>query len=594
MYAMSCAFIISVLSFLVAFFVLALATAHWRRTRVNIGFLLFSLAVTGWMFLEIVYRLSPHPEAARLLIRIEPLFWLVTGALILEVGYGLTQRATDTLLWVVRGVAVISVALSFATPWVYAGFNYGSMGLTEQKGPLFAPLATLNIAMPAAVTVWLLMAERRKSRDPVKRRYLGILLLSLGMATTIGFIGDVILPMVIRIDGQPEFVPAAIALLSVGLVMATTRYHFLRPGTTDLLADFFRHSPDGVALLDADHRLLRINQPARELLDLPKGETLSESQLELIVGPQGEATNQHDRYRVRFPSGSRVLAVHRAELDHAGRERTLLVFLRDVTDQVSLEERDQKARHLETVSTLAGGTAHHLNNILSVSMLVSSTLLEELQPNDPLYPEMRSVLRAAERGQTIIEDLLAYTQRGVAHVATPYPLDLNGLLQFDVSRNQLGNLPIPSAVTVLLDLAQNLPRVTADEKQLQRVLRHLCRNSLEAMEDTGTLTIQTAAVLWSADDPERPPELAPGRYVQLRFADTGTGMDEQTRARACEPFYTTKGMVTATGLGLAVVYGTVAALNGNMTLESAPEAGTVITLQLPVAASLVTKSASAA
>jgi len=452
----------------------------------------------------------------------------------------------------------------------------------EDHGPLFAYMGIFNVMLPAVVASVLLVREQRRTDNPQRRRLVRTLLWTIVITVSVGASTDLILPLLIDVSGMPELTPVTLALFSVGMLTATTRHGLLEPNAQELLASLLVHSPDGIALLDAEHRLQRINPPARRMLGLTEGEDLSDELVQLLAGaadPKGTDTNQ---CRLPSASGDRVLSLHRAQLAHQGRRTTLLVFLRDVTRLAALEDRQQQSQRLEAAATLSGGVAHYLNNILSVSMLISSSLLEELTPTDPLYREMQSIMQAANRGRAIVDDLLAFTQQGVTRLPTSVPLDINALLQSVIGAERVEEPAWPLGVTIAMDLTEALPKVAASVPQLQRILHHLCRNAIDAMEDKGTLSFNTTLVTLSPTDTHRPPELTPGRYVRLRITDTGTGMDEQTRARACDPFYTTKGMATAAGMGLAVVYGTMAALKGRMTLESTLETGTVVTLDIPV------------
>jgi signal transduction histidine kinase len=574
--------LVSVLSFLVAFFVVALGAAHWRRTRVNRSFLLLSLAIAGWTLMDILFRIPQSPATSRLLLRIEPVFWIVTGTLFLDFIYTLCDRKTDRLLWGSRAIALFSLPVVLFTKGVYSGFTLGPEGILESHGPLFGLMGLANVLFPTTVASGLLLRERRQTTDPRRRRLAQTLVITIGIAVSIGAVTDLILPMVIDTSSMPELTPATLALFSVGMLTATTRHRFLEPSAQELLADLFVHSPDGIAVLDASQRLQHINAPARRMLGLSQGEELSDEQLQIIANTNEVDATQADHCRLLTASGYRTLALHRALVEHPGRQSTLLVFLQDVTRLVALEKRQQQSERLEAVATLSGGVAHNLNNILSVSMLISSSLLEELEATDPLYQEMQSIMQAAQRGRIIVEDLLAFTQQGVTLLPTAGPVDINALVRSEIATERSGELAWPHGVTVAMDLTEGLPPVTANAQQLGRVLRHLSRNALEAMGEVGTLSLKTTGVTLAAADPLRPPELSPGQYLRLRIADTGTGMDEQTRARACEPFYTTKGLASAAGMGLAVVYGTIAALKGRMTLESSPETGTTVTLDIPV------------
>src|SRR5262249_46661919 len=124
-------------------------------------------------------------------------------------------------------------------------------------------------------------------------------------------------------------------------------------------------------------------------------------------------------------------------------------------------------------------------------------------------------------------------------------------------------------------------RVRVDPGQLDQVVVNLVVNAADAMTSGGTLTLRTSTVKLPDVDVERHPFAAPGTYARLVVRDTGVGMDDDTRTRAFEPFFTTKPLGKGTGLGLSTVYGIVKQSGGYVRVESAPGAGTAVTVDLP-------------
>ncbi len=133
-------------------------------------------------------------------------------------------------------------------------------------------------------------------------------------------------------------------------------------------------------------------------------------------------------------------------------------------------------------------------------------------------------------------------------------------------------------IEVELDIGENLPPAEADPNQLEMAVLNLAVNARDAMPDGGRLCI---AVKAAAVDSQHPAQLRPGPYLVLSVADTGVGMDERTRARAVEPFFSTKGVGQGTGLGLSMVHGLALQLGGGVTIRSALGAGTNVELWLP-------------
>jgi CheY-like chemotaxis protein len=135
-------------------------------------------------------------------------------------------------------------------------------------------------------------------------------------------------------------------------------------------------------------------------------------------------------------------------------------------------------------------------------------------------------------------------------------------------------------VKVIVDVAPDVPPARADANQIEMALLNLSVNARDAMPDGGTMTIAASLEVVEAGHRSK---LVPGRYARLAVADTGTGMDEATRARAVEPFFSTKGVGKGTGLGLSMVHGLAAQLGGALAIASRPGLGTRVELWLPVA-----------
>jgi two-component system, cell cycle sensor histidine kinase and response regulator CckA len=138
-----------------------------------------------------------------------------------------------------------------------------------------------------------------------------------------------------------------------------------------------------------------------------------------------------------------------------------------------------------------------------------------------------------------------------------------------------------------VNLSRSVPAVLADPGQVEQVLVNLAVNARDAMQDGGRLVIETSEVELDRDFLHDHPELSPGRYVRLTVADNGSGMDPEVAARVFEPFFSTKRKGEGTGLGLATVYGIVAAAGGQISLYSEPGDGTVFRIHLPAVYSAV-------
>jgi nitrogen-specific signal transduction histidine kinase/CheY-like chemotaxis protein len=264
-----------------------------------------------------------------------------------------------------------------------------------------------------------------------------------------------------------------------------------------------------------------------------------------------------------------------------------------VTERNRAEARLREAQKLEALGRVAGGVAHDFNNLLQV--VTGALWLIQSRPDRPdrvrRYAE--AALEAAERGAGVTRRMLAFARQDRLD-ARPVPLDaalgeLRGLLKG----------PLGPGIALEVAAPPDLPPVQADRVQLDLVLFNLALNARDAMTpDGGTLRIEAAAEETAPEDaagdavaPGDPRGLRPGRYVRLTVADTGSGMDAATLARATEPFFTTKEVGRGTGLGLSMAHGFAVQSGGALAIESQPGRGTRVRLWLPAAAAVGTAAA---
>jgi signal transduction histidine kinase/ActR/RegA family two-component response regulator len=239
------------------------------------------------------------------------------------------------------------------------------------------------------------------------------------------------------------------------------------------------------------------------------------------------------------------------------------------------EEVLRQTRKMEAIGMLAGGIAHDFNNLLMVILGNCELLLDGLVAQAQ-YPELVGEIRAAgERAASLTRQLLTFSRK---RAAEPEVLNVNQLLA-DVDR--MLQRVVGETIRIETGLAADTYPVRMDRVELEQVLLNLAANARDAMPTGGKLTITTANAALGLKAVTPYPDVQPGEFVVLSVADTGCGMDEQTRSRAFEPFFTTKGVEKGTGLGLATVYGIIRRSRGIVQLDSAPGVGTRFTIYLP-------------
>lgn len=244
----------------------------------------------------------------------------------------------------------------------------------------------------------------------------------------------------------------------------------------------------------------------------------------------------------------------------------------EIAERERAEARLVQAQKMEAIGQLTGGIAHDFNNLLT-AVIGSLDLLLRRTDDEKIRRLASMALQAGERGATLTAQLLSFSRR--QHLS-PVPVEPN---QVVASMADLLARSIGAAVTVELDLADDVWRAMVDPTQLEVVLLNLAINARDAMPSGGVVRIATRNLAAVPD--ALTAELNPGAYVAIEVADTGAGMTPAVLARAFEPFFTTKGQGKGTGLGLAQVYGFARQSGGTVRIVSAENEGTVITLYLP-------------
>ncbi len=238
-----------------------------------------------------------------------------------------------------------------------------------------------------------------------------------------------------------------------------------------------------------------------------------------------------------------------------------------------LEERLVHAQKLESVGRLAGGVAHDFNNLLTVIMGYVSLAADQKASEQDLRVGLKQIHEAAERGATLVGQLLAFARR---QIHQPRPVNLRELVA--KMQQMLSRL---IGEDVKLETRAGDLCVSADPGQLEQVLVNLVVNARDAMPGGGVLTIETTTLCVEADAAHSL-EITPGEYAQLIVEDTGSGMTDEVRRRVFEPFFTTKPFGEGTGLGLATCYGIVRQHQGAIWVESEVGKGSAFHILLPL------------
>jgi signal transduction histidine kinase len=250
----------------------------------------------------------------------------------------------------------------------------------------------------------------------------------------------------------------------------------------------------------------------------------------------------------------------------------IVLALRDLAERRQAEEVLRQSQKMEAVGQLTGGIAHDFNNLLTAIIGNLDMIRTRVTGNERLQRMADNALESARRGAKLSSQLLAFSRTQRMSVG---PVDLQQLLD---GMNGLLAQSVGTAIQVQVHVDDDARFVESDANQLELALLNLAVNARDAMPDGGTLRMEARrAARVDSDLPQR-------EYVNLSIKDNGSGMSDEVRARAVDPFFTTKPVGHGTGLGLSQVYGIVKESGGKLSIDSEPGRGTTVTLTLPAVA----------
>lgn len=263
--------------------------------------------------------------------------------------------------------------------------------------------------------------------------------------------------------------------------------------------------------------------------------------------------------------------------DAGGQALGCVLVLHDRSQEHEMMELLHHAQKMEAVGRLAGGIAHDFNNLLTIVTGSADLLLSGVIPPEELRPTLQQIAAAGRRGAALTRQLLLFSRR---QPVDRERLDLGAVIAEaePMLRRLLGE-----TIEIEMRLARGLPAVWIHRGHVDQVVMNLAVNARDAMPQGGRLTVHVGAETLDAEQAAAYPEAQPGDHVAIAVTDTGTGMDEATRRRIFEPYFTTKGPGRGTGLGLSTVYGIVRQHGGSVRVHSEVGRGSTFEILLPVA-----------
>jgi PAS domain S-box-containing protein len=349
-------------------------------------------------------------------------------------------------------------------------------------------------------------------------------------------------------------------------------------------ASIFRESPIPCGIVSLDGVFMNVNETMLRMIARTADQVIGKSGVELGLW---KSQQQRDEFYRRLKAegsvhnlevdfndanGRRHEGLYFATLVRIGDKQCIFAMMLELTEKRELEAKFLQAQKMEALGRLAGGVAHDFNNLLGVIGGYAELLETKLGHNENYRRYCGKIIDTTQRASGLTRQLLTFSRKEITRA---------GPLQPDHALRELAGI-LPRLIGEDIELAMNLRAngtVLIDKTHFEQVLFNIVINARDAMPNGGQLHIDT-------EDIFRPLLLPSGnvsinQYVAIRIRDTGMGMDEKTRLRAFEPFYTTKSPGQGTGLGLATVYGIVQQCNGEITIESKPGRGAQISIFIP-------------
>ena len=374
-------------------------------------------------------------------------------------------------------------------------------------------------------------------------------------------------------------VQSAIAIENANLITQTRRLLRRTQTQANQIRQIVDSVPEGVVLLDDDHRVILANPLGTDYLRLLAGAGVGDSLTHLAGTPLSgllpDVPSQNEWQEVSAEQLQRIFEVACERLHGSSPTAGWVMVISEVTEERERQKRLQMQERLATVGQLAAGIAHDFNNILGVITLYTEMLLATLHLDSTQRERLTIVNQQAQQASALIRQILDFSRQSVIERR---PVELKSFVKEVV---HLLERTLPENVQVELRCdEQRSYIVSADLTRLQQVLMNLAVNARDAMPFGGRLTVTMRVAKY--DETETPlPDLEPGNWVVITVEDTGGGIRAEDLPRIFEPFFSTKPRGEGTGLGLAQVYGIVQQHEGHIDVSSMVGKGSTFTVYLP-------------
>jgi PAS domain S-box-containing protein len=348
-------------------------------------------------------------------------------------------------------------------------------------------------------------------------------------------------------------------------------------------------SSEGIIIIDQNKdEFLECNAVAREILslgDVKLPDMMRKihsmeyySELSVFLHENLKQNSQQPNITIKLNTKENISRTIELSVTRVGFSKKFyaMLTLRDITEHIVMEERNQHLAKMESIGTLSGGIAHDFNNILAGIIGYTQLTLDDLHEDSSLADNLTEVLNLGERAKNLISQILTFSKKSLIKKET------TDLYQITDEVVKMLKTTLPAQMELVFTKSETPYYVYADMGEMQQLIMNLCINAKLAFDDdNGMVTIKLSEIKIGKESIGDFNLERPGSYIQLVVSDNGCGMDEEIQKMIFEPFFTKRSSNKGTGLGLAVVHGIVTRMEGGIRVESEPGKGSIFYIVLP-------------
>lgn len=563
-------------SSLIILFILGYVIGQRKKQDVNRAFVLLFFDLFALTFLDFFLRVySANPGATEVIMKCTGVCTAFNGLLVLNFVYAMAGKKRG-IVFVVWCLAALAGAVFSTLPGEIIGKTIALHDSPNHAwfipSRAFLLLFCTAIIAPEMHAFLLGVRTYRHSTDINLRRNLAFLFAGTVAAGFFYTIVTVPLPLIFGWYVGAQFATFAFVIFALVLFRAISKHKFLSYDVEQVQRvseRLFSDMRDAVIVLDQRGDAIQINAAARTFMSMSDGAVVNRKLLEqMIPRYRFEDTFRDIRTTLKSVSGDRTVMVSQSNIGEKDASMGRICVIRDITAENKAQQELARTTHIESLGILAGGIAHDFNNLLTG--ILSAFSLFKMR-----YGQDKTIVDLADQGVKASQQAAKLTRQLLTFAKGGEPM-LESVNMREIVEESVGFVLRGSSCTYGVDMPDETNRISADRGQISQVFHNLSINALQAMSAGGTITVSGKKCTVS---PSSGLPLVPGEYVEIVFADTGSGIPPETLGRIFEPYFTTKSK--GSGLGLATTFSIVKRHNGFITVSSDVGKGTSFHVYLP-------------